>query len=192
MKIHFFGSLTGNTMMLNGKSNYQTIVDYVEKLGHKIITKHYVNKKLEEVLQESEKKHSSYIKKMKHWLKSADIVVVEVTKPEIGTGYELALAVDYGKPVIALYANGQNSPVLAGQETDQIQHLEYDRESLYKILEDSLEDASEQMDVRFNFFISPKIGTYLDWVAKNLKLPRAVYLRRLIEEDMKKNKEFKG
>jgi hypothetical protein len=49
---------------------------------------------------------------------------------------------------------------------------------------------SDTQDVRFNFFISPQIGNYLDWVSKNKRIPRAVYLRRLIEEDMKNNKEY--
>jgi hypothetical protein len=48
----------------------------------------------------------------------------------------------------------------------------------------------ENIDTRFNFFISPKIGNFLDWIAKKKKLPRAVYLRKLIEDDMDKNKEY--
>lgn len=192
MKIHFFGSLTGNKMKAGNKTHYEKIVETIEKLGYEVITTHSVTKKLEDVLKEPIEHHKEYIKKMKSWIKKADIIVAEVTRPEIGTGYELALAVDYGKPVVALYTNGQDSPILAGQESDQIQHLEYDSYNLERVLKDALKVARTQMDVRFNFFISPKIGCYLDWIAKKKKVPRAVYLRRLIEEEMKKSKEYKS
>ena len=67
---------------------------------------------------------------------------------------------------------------------------EYNGLDLREVIKRSLEYLSEQMDTRFNFFISPKIGSYLDWIAKKKKTPRAVYLRKLIEKEMKENKEF--
>ena len=36
--------------------------------------------------------------------------------------------------------------------------------------------------------LKPKIANYLDWIARKKRTPRAVYLRRLIEEDMKASK----
>ena len=62
--------------------------------------------------------------------------------------------------------------------------------SVEEALKLALDYASDQMDTRFNFFISPKHGNYLDWISKNKKVPRAVYLRRLIEKDMDENKEY--
>ena len=55
----------------------------------------------------------------------------------------------------------------------------------------ALDYVSSAQDVRFNFFISPTIGLYLDWISKNKRIPRAVYLRKLIEEEMRENKEYK-
>lgn len=185
MKIHFFGSLSGNETGKRDRTNYERIVEAIEKLGHKIVTKHYITKKVPEVLQETSKQHEDYFRNMIDWIKSADVVVAEVTKPEIGTGYEVSLAVNYlNKPLIALYTQGRFSPIFIGQNSDKVQHLEYDSENILSVIKLALEDAKDQMDVRFNFFISPKIGAYLDWVSKDKKTPRAVYLRRLIEEDM--------
>jgi len=61
---------------------------------------------------------------------------------------------------------------------------------LEEILKMACGEAKEQMDTRFNFFISPLHQTYLDWIAKHRKIPRSVYLRDLIERDMAQNKEF--
>ena len=187
MKIHFFGSLSGNEIGDGGKTNYERIVEAIENLGHKIVTKHYVIKKVSEVLQETSKQHEDYFRNMLNWIKNADIVVAEVTKPEIGTGYEVSLAVNYlNKPLIALYTQGKFSPIFIGQSSDKVQHLEYNSQNVESVIRLALDDAKDQMDVRFNFFISPKIGAYLDWMSKNKKTPRAVYLRKLIEEDMAK------
>jgi len=55
-----------------------------------------------------------------------------------------------------------------------------------------MELANKNIDVRFNFFVSPKIISYLDWVSKNRMVPRSVFLRELIEKEMKKDKDFRG
>ena len=41
-------------------------------------------------------------------------------------------------------------------------------------------------DMRFTFFITSKIAVYLDKTSRDQKLPKSVYLRNLIEEDMKR------
>ena len=40
------------------------------------------------------------------WLKSADVVVAEVTTPSLGVGYEIARATEWGKPVLCLFRRG--------------------------------------------------------------------------------------
>jgi nucleoside 2-deoxyribosyltransferase len=43
------------------------------------------------------------------WLRSADVVVAEVSMPSLGVGYELGLAECLHKPVLALYREGANT-----------------------------------------------------------------------------------
>ncbi len=190
MKIHFIGSLKGNKVKVGGKANYEWIVDKIEELGHQIVTRHSLGRKLTDVLKESPEENSEYVKKMMKWIRAADVIVAEVSKPELGTGYELGIALSYEKPIVTLYTKGSHSPVLLGQNSEKIQHIEYDIDDLSKTLKIALEDVADQMDVRFNFFVSPKIVSYLDWITRTKKMPRAVYLRRLIEQDIQKNKEF--
>ena len=37
------------------------------------------------------------------WLKAADCLVAEVTRPSLGVGYEVGKATEWGKPVLCLY-----------------------------------------------------------------------------------------
>jgi len=186
MKVHFIGSLSGN------KINYAKIINAIKKLGYEVITEHSITREIKDITNETPEQSKTYVKKMIRWIKESDIVVVEVTHPEIGSGYELALALQYEKPVIALYTEGKDPKVLVGQGqiSEKMQVLEYGENNLRMVLKDGLNDAKEMQDVRFNFFVSPRIVRYLDWISRKKKIPRAVYLRNLIEKDLVKNKDF--
>jgi len=78
------------------------------------------------------------------------------------------------------------------ERNERLIAIKYDVKSdLKKLLGEAIEYAAEKQDVRFNFFVSPEIQQYLDWVAKYKRTPRAVYLRELLERDMKENKDWK-
>jgi hypothetical protein len=38
---------------------------------------------------------------------------------------------------------------------------------------------------RFNFSVSPEIKAYLTWVQRTKHIPRSVYVRKLVEKQMK-------
>lgn len=184
MKIHFIASAIGN------KSDYTAIMNAVEKLGNTIITRHAVDRTREQILQESPEESELYVKKFQSWHKNADAVIFEVTAPDISIGYEIAYALTLNKPVVVLYRRDANTQpgtpgALKGMHSERLQVLSYDDATLSEILALALDYAEETSDVRFNFFVTPTISAYLDWVAKERKLPRSVYLRRLIEDDMR-------
>ena len=191
MKYHFFGSLDGN------KEAYKAIIGLLDKMGHSSITDHVIKREIEDVEKETPEESELYVKKMLRWITQSDFISAEVTKPSISIGYEIMVSQQKGKPVIVLYEmnKGLAPHTLRGMPMEKIQIYSYSMDnsrenSIKQVLNLAIEEAKEQMDVRFNFFISPGIGAYLDWVVKNRKLPRAVYLRRLIEDDMKKNKKY--
>lgn len=186
MKVHFIGDLAGN------KSDYKKIVDIIKKHGSEVVTDHSIVRTLKDIETETPEDAELYAKKMSQWLKQSDVVVVETTIPLLGAGYEIAVAIQLGKPVITLYRpDGKNTPhVLRGLESEKLQVIGYNDKNLEEALNLALDYATEQMDTRFNFFVSPSIVNFLDWVSKKKRLPRAVYLRRLIEEDMRNNKEY--
>ncbi len=186
MKVHFIGDLGGN------KNDYKSITSVIKKHNGELITDHSLVRTLKDIETETPEDAELYAKKMSQWLKQADVVVVETTIPLLGAGYEIAIALQLGKPVICLYRpDGKNTPhVLKGLESDKLQVIGYNDKNLEEALSLALSYATEQMDTRFNFFVSPSIVNFLDWVSKKKRLPRAVYLRRLIEEDMRSNTEY--
>mgnify|MGYP000846877741 CR=1 FL=1 len=191
MKIHFIASAIGN------KNDYGSIIDLVEKLGNTIITRHAIERSREQILSESPEESELYVKKFQTWHKKADVVIFEVTTPDISIGYEIAYALTLSKPVIVLYRRDINSQpgtpgALKGMHSERLQVLSYDDATLGEILALALDYAEETSDIRFNFFVTPTISAYLDWIAKERKLPRSVYLRRLIEDDMNSNLEYDG
>lgn len=189
MKIHFTASIHGQQQY---RPNYETIIKTVEKLGHQLLSKNVLLRDTQDILEETAEQANLYYQKMVKWVRTADIVITEVSHPSIGIGYEISLALNFGKPVIILYTSKNAPYLLEGTQLDKLQLIEYRLEELPKVLEQAIKDAKDQMDVRFNFFISPRIGAYLDWITKHKKLPRAVFLRSLIEEHMKKNKEYRN
>lgn len=189
MKIYFTASARGKREY---GGTYKKIYDVVKNLEHTHID-NFIFKVDEDTLYEGS--HADQVKLYEQTIKNikaSDIVVLEVSVHSLSMGYVLQRALDLGKPVIALYAK-DNEPYFAlGIENEKLQVLEYADDNLIDTLETAIDYARGQLDTRFNFFISPKIGAYLDQVFKTRHTPRAVYLRRLIEEDMAKNKKYEA
>jgi len=136
-------------------------------------------------------KKENYIESMNS-VKKADIVVMEVTGHSMSMGYLISKALEMNKPVIALHKK-ESVPVFINGISDQKLIISgYTEENIEEVMGMTLKKASSLIDVRFNFFVNSKILSYLDWVASKKMLPRSVFLRNLIEHEMKKDKEFKS
>ena len=132
--------------------------------------------------------------RFKRWVsyvRKSDVVVVEVSGHSMTLGYVIGKALELNKPVVALQKRGETSYFVSGIDNSKLQVVGYDKEDVLKVVDRAMEKARKMIDVRFNFFASPKILTYLDWVAMNKKVPRSVFLRELIEKQMRRDKEFR-
>ena len=171
---------------------YDRIVQCLEKLGHKVVHEHITKVSMQDVSSESDEKKVKYYRDVLRWITEADIVIAETSFPStLNVGHEVSLSLEKGKPVIALHLKGKESVFFSGNQSEKLVYESYTESTLESVLESSLEYASDRQDVRFNFFVSPDIQQYLDWVAKYKRTPRAVYLRELLERDMRENKEWK-
>ncbi|MDD4937955.1 MAG: hypothetical protein PHX34_02970 [Candidatus Shapirobacteria bacterium] len=125
-------------------------------------------------------------------LKKAEVVVTEVSGHSMSAGYLISQALDMNKPVIALYKADSKPVFIAGINNRRLFLVEYDENNIEKVLKSAFKKVSGLVDVRFNFFVSPKILNYLDWIGQKRMIPKSVFLRNLIEREMKKDHEFKG
>jgi hypothetical protein len=121
----------------------------------------------------------------------ADIIVMEISGHSMSMGYILSKTLELNKPVVALYTSDSQPIFIVGINNPKLILKQYKPESMEKILCDSLKEAKGLIDMRFNFFVSPKILNYLDWIGRKKMIPKSVFLRNLIEREMKKDREFK-
>lgn len=189
MKTYFTASLLYRKERINF---YKAIVDTLTTLGHTVTGFDVLTGPVEDVMQLSDTAVVQSYKKFLKWIAACDQVVVEASFPStINIGHEISIALEKGKPVIALYQKGQKPFFLVGMESEKLMLIEYTNEKdLATHLNEALQGAKELVDTRFNFYISPEINYYLDWINQNKKLPRAVFLRSLLEKAMKADKDF--
>lgn len=190
MKIYFTASVFQKDLY---GDNYEKIVNILTKLGHAVIHNHVTSRSMVDINKLTESDNIEHYKKVKKWISDSDLVVAEVSFPStLNVGHEITLAIEKGKPVICLYSKGKVSTFFQAIKSDKLIYHEYLPDQIEKILKDDIFQVLENTDTRFNFYISPEIGRYLDWVSQHKKLPRAVFLRSLLEKAMKLEKGFEA
>ncbi len=189
MKVLFLASpksLTTHEQDL--KLIYKTLQD----LGHRHVSDFIVSVKPDEFYDDHSQIAKDFFLNINKKVKAAEVCIFETSVQSLGLGSVIYMALEYGKSVIILYQDQAKPLFLSEIEQDKIQVYEYKPEvgSVKKILIAALDFAKDVQDTRFNFFISPRHQHYLDWMARTKRVPRSVYLRNLIKDDMQSNPEF--
>lgn len=187
MKIYFTSSIRGTQ---NKDLNFKKIYDVLEVLGYDHLDNTVINYDINKFYKGDHVSQTELYKKTHENINRADVVILEVSMPSLSMGYVLHKSLDALKPVILLYKDGFDPYFAMGIQHDKLQVIKYDDSNLEHELKAALQIAQDKSDVRFNFFISPSIGKYLDWISKVKKIPRSVYLRALIERDMNSSREY--
>ena len=128
---------------------------------------------------------------MVEMISKSDLCVAEVSTSSLGVGHEITVALEKGKPVIAFYERSATPNIIRGISSDKFLTVPYEGSTLKETVRNYIDKARSKTDIRFNFFVSPQINEYLDWISRVKRVPRAVYLRELLEKEMAKNKEYK-
>ena len=189
MKIYFSAPISN--IEESTKDRYSQIVDTLKKLGHNVLYDHLLNKSKEYFNKQSPKESLESQRSMTKRKNQADLIVIEASTPSFGIGQEIAYSLQNNKQVIILYLEGHKPHILQDEGQDLLFIHEYNLIGLSKTLSKAIEEARDKVDVRFNFYISPEIGRYLDWISQTKKLPRSVFLRGLVEKHMRSDKEYK-
>lgn len=190
MTIHFAGSIHGKKKYLD---RYKKIVEIIEENGHRVFADHILNVSDDDFQKRPAKDDEKYFKKIIESIKRSDALFVELSYPSPSVGFYISQAVAFAKPVVIFYSGNEESHLLRILESisEKIAVVRYtDPIEFTTEVPLMLDFVAEVQDTRFNFFVSPDIATYLDWVSKERRVPRSVYLRRLIDEDMNHNKEY--
>jgi len=186
MKAYFTASIVGKKYHLR---NYQHIIKLLNDRGITVVADHILKTTEEQIHFETREERIKIQKKFENWVLEADFVVVEASFPSISVGYEIALAIHRGKPVLVLYSEGDPPSLIINNEEEKLIVEKYSLSTLPDLLDDFINYFRGESDTRFTFFITSKIASYLEKQAKRNKVPKSVYLRDLINEDMKTPKK---
>lgn len=183
LTIYFTGSISAKEQYLQ---NYKTIIDYLQSLGHTVIAEHMLQASESSIRMKSREDRLSFHAQLEKWIHQCDFMIAETSYPSISVGYEISLALRVGKPVLLLYSEGDPPSLLAHHKDEKLMCEKYTAHTVKDIINDFIQYINSKSDLRFTFFITPKIIAYLDNISKKEKLPKSVYLRKLIEDDMGK------
>lgn len=182
MKVYFTASIIGKRKYL---SNYLQIIDVIKSKGFSIISAHIINTTEKQIHFETKEERLKFSKQLKKWISSCDFMIAETSFPSISVGYEISLALQLGKPVLILFSEGRAPSLLAHHKDEKLVCEKYTPEILQDIIDDFISYIQGTEETRFTFFITPEIALHLEEISKKEKLPKSVYLRKLIEKDMK-------
>jgi len=125
MNIYFSCSITGGR---DDQGVYEAIVKALLAAGHDVPTAHLSSPDillLEEVTSPREVYHRDI-----NWVAQCDVLIAEVSTPSHGVGYEIALALSLGKPVLCLYRRGRRvSKMITGNDHEHLRQSVYDEDA---------------------------------------------------------------
>jgi len=112
MKIYFSCSITGGR---DDQHIYARIVEYLQDAGHEVLTAHLA---FPEVMdEEAVIDPFEVFQRDMAWVHESDVLIAEVTTPSHGVGYEIAEALNHGKPVFCCYFSGRKVSKILGGNT---------------------------------------------------------------------------
>lgn len=185
MTVYFTASIVGKKYYL---SQYLKIIDILKSKRCEVISDHIINSTEAQIRLEKKEDRLKFHQQLEKWIGSCDFVVAETSFPSISVGYEIALALYYNKPVLVLYSEGNAPSLLVHHKEERIICEKYTLSTVADIIDDFFNYVQGTNDSRFTFFITSEIAAYLDNVSRKEKIPKSVYLRKLIEQKMKNTK----
>lgn len=181
MLIYFTASIVGKKKHLK---DYLKIISSFTEKNYQVISDHIIKTTEQQIRFEKKDERLHFLARLEQWIGSCDFMVVEASFPSISVGYEISMALQLHKPVLILYSEGDPPSLLVHHSDEKVICEKYTPSTLRGIIDDFTTYAQGAVDSRFTFFITPQIVSYLDKVSKKSRLPKSVYLRRLIEKDM--------
>ncbi len=116
MNIYFACSITGGREF---ESVYQEIVAALTSDGNEIPTSHLVQSEVVE--KERLLTPQDVYERDVNWIKNCDTVIAEVSVPSHGVGYEIAFALNIGKPVLCLHHKDRKvSKMISGNSDSKL------------------------------------------------------------------------
>jgi nucleoside 2-deoxyribosyltransferase len=121
MNLYFSCSLTGGR---RDQRMYAAMVAHLQALGHRVLTAHLAAATV--TAEDGGVSAVEVFERDTAWLRDCDAVIAEVSTPSHGVGFEVAYALERGKPVLCLAQEGVRiSKMLTGIRRDGYEFRTY-------------------------------------------------------------------
>jgi nucleoside 2-deoxyribosyltransferase len=101
MDLYFSCSLTGGR---RDQPVYAALVTHLQALGHRVLTAHLASETV--TAEDGGVSAEAVYERDTAWLRDCHVVIAEVSTPSHGVGFEVAYALERGKPVLCLARDG--------------------------------------------------------------------------------------
>lgn len=183
MKIYFGASVSGKKRYL---LEYQTIVEALRQLGHEVVYGDFFDTSVEKVLHQTHEEKIHVHEQLGKMKLESDIVVIETSFRSFALGQEIAHAFRIGKPVLALYTNGQMPHFILSDSGDRLIVMEYALETVKEVMKEGIAYLNPKETKRFTMNLEASYVDYLDRISREKHVSRSDYLRNLLMQDMQK------
>lgn len=180
MKAYFTAAIARSP---DQSAHYMGIIDHIQHLGHSVSSAHTTAAK-PTIDQDDRKTVLDFQEKVEKWIHDCDFMIADVTYPSVSVGYEISHALRLNKPVLVFYEKNGPPSLLRFHENDNMATEHYDPRTYKESIEHFIRTIERKVETKFIFLITPKIAEFLNDIALKEKIPRSVYLRKLIERDM--------
>ncbi len=110
MRIYFSCSITGGR---DDEPVYLALVAHLQAGGHEVLTAHLASPQA--LQDEADLEASAVYERDCAWVRDCDAMIAEASTPSHGVGYEIAYALELGKPVLCCYRHSARvSKMLTG------------------------------------------------------------------------------
>lgn len=160
------------------KAEAKRVIDVIKSLGHDVVY---------EAVGNEQKNDSSF---------KFDGMIVDIQEFSVGVNYQIVLALSDKKPVMCIYPEGgqavKNLPPAKGTIAKNLSVKTYTKTSLPHILGEFIDGLStENKAERFNFFLTPDLKKYIDWVPYGTGMTKSNFIRQLIHDRMKEDDTYR-
>jgi len=164
-------------------------VAYLESRGHTVI--HMLDVFDESPPELHSQEHQIFLAK----LKGVDLVIADYSSVSPDVVHAISFAFSHLKQVVALSLEGseKNHEGLDGILNlygDQVLIQTYSDETLTRELDNALLYMKDRVDKRFHIILPASLMDKLDKIAKQLRVPKAAYIRQLLEAQLLQKPEY--
>lgn len=167
------------------KQNYLKIIDLLVSLGHTVYAEHIIKSLNDTSDRKIRKNYTRNYQKIVNKIDNSDIMIVESSVPSMAVGHFLTLGLTKRMPVLVLYTHNPHG-LLIGNPNNLFFFKKYSLTG-FEDLKETIKKWTENVDKnvlknRFNLMLSHKHVEKIANKALYLKISKAEYIRKLIEE----------